>query len=153
MRQPLDEKGAYQMKSTSEKRRLNSESKKNGFVHPDQLDCLARASIIRNEIRLTSYVFTAIIQGNPIANDIKKILLRLNSQVTSLIVLKTTCGKSIDFVWLDEDVRHELVRVQRQIKMALSLPVVKSRPTLIRQCEDLASHFTHILADDLDPTN
>ena len=108
------------------------------------MTALSQASILRREIKFTSRVLTSVIEGKPIALDIKRALVRINNLLNDLVGLKQLRSEEVNSFLESDDFRHSLGFTRAAIEQALSSPVLITRPKTRAYCKNLINHLSKL---------
>lgn len=106
---------------------------------------LHQANTLKREIIFLSRIITSVIGGQPIALDIKRALIRLNSLLDSLVVLKHRKSEEVNSVLESDDIHRSLGCARDAINQALSSPVLMARPKIRAHCKNVVEHLSEIL--------
>ncbi len=113
----------------------------------EHLACLSRATTLKQEIKFTSQLLIAVIQGRPLALDVKRTLFRISTLVDDLIVLKQCNNEQENTILRADDLHRALARAREAIEQALSLSILVTRPKIRGQCKKLMERLSQVLAD------
>lgn len=108
----------------------------------ERVTLLSRANTLHHEVIFSSHIITAVCQGNPIALDIKRMLVKISSLVEDATFLSQITSEEINAVLESDEFHEALDRIKGAIERALSLPILVARPQIRAECKELIDYLS-----------